>query len=154
MRREIARVVEKEGRNGRGVIYAHDWGILGEDRIKRWQEGPYQCREKRGKGRSVWQEKRPVKVQITTYIGTIAINASHYYVKVEEAKNQWWCEERNAWVELSCDTSYGYNLSANVYTQQEAIQVALRFLETVCGPKRDHHTVTWHGPGRPRWASQ
>ena len=123
------------------AIYAHDWKILGDDRIPRWP--------------SKIGEKRPIRVEINSYTTIGAIGAKHWYVNVEEHKNQWWSEERNAWVELSCDSgNKGYHLRASVLTIDEAIEVAKMFVVLIAGQRRRKHYVEWSGPGRPRWAER
>jgi len=119
-------------------IYAHDWKILGEDRIQRWP--------------SKIGEKRPIKVEISSWIG-ISVGAKHIKVNVEEEENQWWCEDENAWVTLSCDAERGgYSLKAEVYTEEEAIKTAKYFILLIAGKGRKNHTVYWHGHGKPRFA--
>ncbi len=119
-------------------ILAHDWEILGdEDRIRRW---PSQIGEKRG-----------LKVRLYTWVGTCAIGATHFSVSIEEQNNMWWCEERNAWVELTCDLERsGISLSASLSKQEDAIKVALKFIE-ITGVKETHE-ISWDGPGQPKWA--
>jgi len=119
-------------------IRTHDWGILKKERIRRWP--------------SKIGEKRNLRVEITSWVG-ISIGAKHIYVKVEEQDNSWWCEDENAWVELSCDAEKGgYSLTASVTSEDEAITLAKYFVELVAGKRRQNHNVIWSGLGRPRWA--
>jgi len=117
---------------------AHDWNVLGkEERIRRWP--------------SKIGEKRPLRVEITSWVG-ISIGAKHTYVKVKEANNGWWCEDENCWVELSCDSEKGgYSLEASVNNEDEAVALAKHFVELVAGKKRKNHDIRWEGLGRPRW---
>lgn len=120
------------------TIFAHDWNILKGERIPRW---PSKC-----------GEKRPLRVEINSWIG-ICPGAKHYYAKVREEDNQWWSEDENAWVQLSCDSARGgYSLEADVMTEEEAIELAKYFVLLVAGKRREHHEIIWSGPGRPRWA--
>jgi hypothetical protein len=118
------------------TIFAHDWEILKGERIPRW---PSQI-----------GEKRRLKITIDTWVGTMAIGAKHFYARIEEEKNMWWCEGENAWVDLSCDTeSSGISMEANVMTEEEAIAMALAFIEVT--KARGKNRVTWDGPGKPQW---
>ena len=97
-------------------IYAHDWEILRGERIKRWPSE---------------DDVRTLTVSIDSWKG-VSIEAKHFNVKVEEEKNQWWCEYENAWVELSCDSgAKGYSLRASVMTKEEAIKIAKHFVRLV-----------------------
>ena len=120
-------------------IYAHDWDIIGKDRIRRWP--------------SKIGEKRSLSVTITSWVG-ISIGAKHTYVHVEEQKNQWWSEKENAWVELSCDSKKGgYNLRADCMNLKEAVKTALFFVKLI-DPEHNTHEVHWHGEGEPKWISK
>jgi hypothetical protein len=117
-----------------GKIYAHDWSILGEDRIPRWP--------------SKIGEKRPITVRISTWIGTSAIGARHYNVSVEEEVNQWWCEKENAWVELSCDPSKsGVSMSASVLSRSDAEKLAKFFVDLVIKDSNDYIVRNPYGEG-------
>ena len=123
------------------TMLAHDWEILGGERIPRWP--------------SEIKEKRPLGVRIYTWVGTSAIGAKHFNAEVNEEQNQWWCEDRNAWVTLSCDGERdGVSMRASVLTEGDAIKMAMHFVELVTGPKRAKHIVSWDGPGKPKWARQ
>ncbi len=122
------------------TVYAHDWNILGKDRIRRWP--------------SKIGEKRPIQVEIFTWSG-ISVGAKHFYVNVKEEDNMWWSELENAWVELSCDSEKGgYNLHADVLDNKEAIKLALYFINLIAGKTRKNHEIHWSGPGRPEWANE
>lgn len=98
------------------TLYAHDWSVLGDDRIRRWPSP---------------DEPRGLRVEITTWIGT-SLGAKHFYAKVKEEDNQWWSEEENTWVELSCDSEKGgYDLRADCMTRQEAEEVAKFFVHMI-----------------------
>lgn len=114
-------------------IFAHDWNILGKDRIRRWP--------------SKIGEKRAVRVTIDTWIG-ISFGAHHWYVEVIEEDNEWWSEEENAWVHLSCDSERGgINLKAAVDSQDKAVELARWFVKTMfCAESSD---IRWTGPGDP-----
>jgi hypothetical protein len=117
-------------------ILAHDWEILKGERIPRWP--------------SKIGEKRTLRAEITSWVGTYAIGARHFYARAEEQNNQWWCEDENGWVELSCDTEKsGLSLQADLMTEKEAIDVLLAFIE-ITGTRKTHRIV-WTGPGRPKW---
>ena len=89
------------------TISTGDWGILGDDRIRHWP--------------SETGDKRPLKVDISSWVG-ISAGAKHVKVIVAEAENEWWCENENAWVRIYTDTeSGGYEMTANVLTNEEAI---------------------------------
>lgn len=77
-------------RNCGTYSYRHDWKSLGNgERIRRWPSE---------------DDPRKIRIHIHTFVGTCAIGAKHISVTIEEEKNQWWCEEDNCWVELSCDS--------------------------------------------------
>jgi hypothetical protein len=118
------------------TIYAHDWEILGDERIPRWP--------------SKTNEKRKLKVSINSWVG-ISIGAKHYNVKVEEQNNMWWCEDKNSWVELSCDSEKGgYELEAKLLTEAEAIKVAKFFIKLVAGKDCKNHEVVWDDDSCPK----
>lgn len=117
-------------------IYAHDWEILGEDRIPRW---PSKIGEKRG-----------IKVEINSWVG-ISVGAKHYNVTVEEQDNMWWSEKENSWVELSCDSERGgYSLRASLLTKEEAIKVAKFFVKLIAGKELKNHIVSWDSDTCPK----
>lgn len=119
-------------------IFAHDWAILGDDRIRRWPSTDK-------------TDLRTIRVTINTWIGT-SIGAKHWKVRVEEKENQWWSEDRNAWVSLSCDTSSnGCSMEGEVLKEEHAIRLAKIYVGMICGPKRKGYLVVWSGPGRPTW---
>lgn len=97
------------------MLYAHDWEILGGDRIRRWP-GP---------------DERTITVQVNSWVG-ISPGAKHYKAIVTEQNNQWWCEQENCWAELSCDTEKGgYSMRAECMTEDEANQMARLFVEMI-----------------------
>lgn len=119
-------------------IFTHDWNILKGERIPRWP--------------SKIGEKRPLRVEITSWKG-ISSGARHHYCHVQEQDNQWWCEDENAWISLSCDTgNKGYSMNADVMTESEAVALAKLFVKLVAGDGLKNHEVCWSGPGRPKWA--
>lgn len=98
------------------MIYAHDWEILGDDRIRRWPNP---------------DEPRRLNVTINSWRG-ISIGAKHFYANVKEEDNQWWSEPENDWVELSCDSEKGgYSLRADCMTREEAEEVAKFFVDMI-----------------------
>ena len=98
------------------ILYAHDWGVLGEDRIRRWPSE---------------DDDRGLTVEVTSWIG-VSVGAKHFYAKVKEENNQWWSEEKNCWVELSCDSEKGgYSLKADCMTHKEAEEVAEFFVKMI-----------------------
>lgn len=121
-------------------IRAHDWEAIGsKERIPRFP--------------SKIGEKRNIRVEITSWVGT-SIGSKHFYVQVEEQNNSWWSESENAWIELSCDsTKAGYSMYASVMTKDEAIKLAKYYIEMIAGKDLANHTVSWSGLGRPRWAN-
>jgi len=111
-------------------ILAHDWDILGEERIPRWP--------------SKTGEKRKIKINISTWVGTLATEAKHYDVTVTEEANQWWCEEKGAWVELTCDDhQVDYSLSATVLSHAEAMKVAQLFVALITTNREEEYLVCW-----------
>ena len=99
------------------TIFTHNWEILKGERIPRWP--------------SQTGEPRPVTIEISSWKG-ISFGAKHVNLRVEEAKNQWWCEDENAWVQISCDSEAdGRSMTAAVYTQEEAKQLAVFFIKHV-----------------------
>ncbi len=123
-----------------GSLYAHDWKLLGDDRIPRWP--------------SKIGEKRKIRVDISSWVGT-SVGAKHVYAKIEEEPNQWWSESENTWVELSCDAGRtGYTMRGDVMTEKEAVAFSLFCIEMIAGKRRTHHKVMWTGPGRPKWAER
>ncbi|MFA5166833.1 MAG: hypothetical protein WC449_06110 [Candidatus Paceibacterota bacterium] len=109
------------------MIYAHDWNILNGERIPRWP--------------SKIGDLRSLVVTITSWIG-VSIGAKHVSVRVEEEKNQWWSEEQNDWVILSCDHgNRGYELRAEVYSNEEAKKVAKYFIKII--NKNNDHRIVW-----------
>lgn len=109
-------------------IYAHDWEILGDDRIRRW---PSKIGEKRG-----------LTIRISSWVGTAAIGAKHYNLRIEEAENMWWSEKENDWVRLSCDThSGGYTMDAAMLKPVECIKLARAWLDIVCGKGAPNHDI-------------
>lgn len=117
-----------------------DWDDVDFPRIPRWP--------------SKTGEKRPLRVYISTWVGT-SPGARHMYAEVKEKENEYWSEKNNTWVDVSCSTeSKGYYLKADVFTLKEAVEIATKFVEMIAGKKRIHHVVSWIGPGRPRWAKE
>ena len=117
-------------------MYAHDWNVLKGERIRRW---PSKIGDKRG-----------INVDISSWVG-ISIGAKHVNVEVAEEHNQWWSEEDNAWVDLSCDAERnGYSLKASVYTNKEAIKVAKFFIRLIVGEHKENYEIRWDGPGKPK----
>jgi hypothetical protein len=108
-------------------IYAHDWNILGDDRIQRWP--------------SKIGEKRKLRIDIRSWVG-LSIGAKHIDVQISEQKNMWWSEQENAWVELSCDCSnIGYELNAKVLNEDDGIKIAKAFVSIVAGEDSKNHDV-------------
>ena len=121
-------------------IYQHDWRGIDTPYIMRWP--------------SKIGEKRPLKINISSWVGMSA-GARHVYAEVTEEDNEYWSEENNAWVSVSCSSeASGYHLKADVYTEKEAVRIALTFVEIVAGRHRTEHVIGWYGPGRPRWAKK
>jgi len=113
------------------LILAHDWDILGKRRKQRWP-GP---------------DKRDLNVSVWSLSRTAAIGARHWYVTIEEERNQWWSEKESDWVQLTCDSENGgFCLRADVNTVQEAIKLAKFFVDLVAGKGRRHHRISWSGP--------
>ena len=111
------------------IIGTSNWEILQGERIRRW---PSQI-----------GEKRTIRAKIETWKG-ISIGASHWYVKIEEEENMWWCEPENAWVNIYTDTEKGgYKLEASVYTKKEAIKLAETFLKMVAS--QETHIIKREG---------
>ena len=107
-------------------ILAHDWNRISEPRIPRYP--------------SKIGEKRDLVVSYFSWVG-IEENAKHYEVTVTEEPNQWWSEEDNDWVELSCDPNKrGYELRASVYTKEEAERVAKAFIGIV-DTNKNHNVI-------------
>ena len=105
-----------------------DWSILGDDRIRRWPS-----KNKK--------DKRALIVEITSWIGT-SPGAKHYYLKIDEEKNQWWSSSKNDWVEIYNDTSAnGYHLHADMMSEDECIKLAKSYIDLVCGKKRLNHRI-------------
>lgn len=108
-------------------IIAHDWKILGDDRIRRW---PSKIGEKRG-----------LKIDIRSWVG-LSIGAKHVDVKISEQKNMWWSEEQNAWVELTCDSeNTGYEIDAKVLNEDEAIKITKFFVNLIAGEDSKNHDI-------------
>lgn len=108
-------------------IFAHDWNILGDDRIRRW---PSKIGEKRG-----------LTIDIRTWAG-LSIGAKHIDIQISEQKNMWWCEDKNAWVELTCDAeNTGYEFDAKVLSVDEAIRMAVFIVELIAGKESKSHEV-------------
>jgi hypothetical protein len=121
-------------------IYQHDWDDVDHPHIPRWP--------------SKTGEKRPLEVHISSWKGYSA-GARHLYAEVTEAKNEYWSEKNNAWVDVSCDSeSAGYHLKADIYTLKEAVKIVTAFVEMVAGKKRSNHEIAWEGPGCPKWATK
>lgn len=122
------------------TIHAHDWEILKGERIRRWPSASGGLRE--------------IRVEISSWVGMSA-GAKHTNVTVVEEDNQWWCEDENAWVSLSCDAERGgYDLRASVFTKEEAIKVAKHFLRLITREHPNDYEVNWNGPGKPRNVSR
>ncbi len=127
-------------------IYSDNWELLNGERIARWPS-------KTGK------DPRKISVTINSWIG-LSPGAKHYYVKVVEKDNMWWCEEKNAWVNVTIDSECGgYKLEASIITEEQAIKLAKYFIKIIMGRlpkswcnKADSHYVIWSGEGRPKWA--
>jgi hypothetical protein len=115
-----------------------DWDKLGDDRIRRW---PHE-----------YGGKRPIRVTINSWVGTSAIGARHYYLEVEEEENQWWCEKENSWVTFSMDLhNKGREINGTFEDEESAIELARKAIELLTKKDLTHFTVTWSGPGCPRW---
>lgn len=122
------------------MMTTSDWGVLGNDRIPRWP--------------SKIGEKRKIRVDISSWIGT-SPGAKHTYASVVEENNQWWSESENTWVEIYSDSSKsGYSAKGDLMTEVEAVAFALFCVELIAGKKRLHHKVLWSGPSRPKWAER
>ena len=119
-------------------IYGGNWKDLGETRINRWP--------------GIIGEKRPIKVDINSWIGT-SLGARHWYVTVKENDNMWWDEHRDMWRELWDDSEKGgYELDkASVYTEDEAIQLAIFFIKLIHPKNYKKQIIYWNGPGKPSW---
>lgn len=114
------------------MSWVDSWKDLGKERIARWPT-------KIG-------EKRPVKVKINSWVG-ISIGAKHTYLEIDEAKQEYWPEKENRWVEVLCSSeSRGFSLKADVYSDEEAIKIAKSFLKLMF--KKETHVLQWDGPGR------
>lgn len=112
----IKRKVVKKKHKEVSHIYAHDWDILDGERIPRWPSK---------------EEPRRIKVLINSWSG-ISPGASHYHVTVEIEQQQWWCENENAWISLSCDmTGAPYNLRASLPRKGDAEIVADHFISII-----------------------
>lgn len=100
-----------------GYILAHNWDILNGERIRRWPSK---------------SDSRVIRINITTW-KNIDLGAKHYDVDIEEEPNQWWCEEKNAWVELSCDSyKQGYSFKAKVMSKEQAdnfVEFCIKFIQ-------------------------
>lgn len=104
-------------------ISTGDWGILGDDRIRRWP--------------GTWGGKRRINVEWSSWVG-VSPGARHIDVNVTEEDNQWWSENENAWVSIYSDsTATGYDLRAKVYTESEAEEVADFFVEFIKRNNKD-----------------
>lgn len=104
-------------------ISTDDWGILGDDRIRRWP--------------GTWGGKRSIRVDWHSWVG-VSPGARHIDVDVKEEDNQWWCEVENAWVTIYRDSAAtGYDLRAKVYTESEAKEVSEFFVELIKRNSKD-----------------
>ena len=109
------------------MIYAHQWSDLGEDKIPRWP--------------SKIDEPRPIEIEISSWVG-ISIGAKHVMLRIAEQENAWWCEDRNDWMILSCDShKRGFSMSADVYSEQQAIEMAIYFLRDVMKVNAQTHVI-------------
>jgi len=111
------------------VIYAHNWEYVGDERIPRWP--------------SKINEPRPIKIDINSWRG-ISIGAKHVMLRVDEEENSWWSDSENSWVHVSCDSSNrGFSMSADVYTEDQAIELAIRFLRDVMSVTQETHVIEY-----------
>jgi len=136
-KRQVDALVSQCEERGNRTIYTHDWNYIGDERIPRYP--------------SKIGEKRPIHVDINSWIGSIG--AKHWYVTVKEKNNMWWSERENAWVEISCDSEKeGYSLDkASVMTVEEAVELAIAFLKIIHPTDYKEQELTWDGEGRPEW---
>lgn len=98
------------------MMYAHNWEILGGDRIPRWPSE---------------DDPRTIHVSVTSWVG-LSVGAKHYSVRVEEEHNQWWSEDENTWTELSCDSGKrGYSFTGELMTKKDAEEFANHCIELI-----------------------
>lgn len=112
------------------MMICHDWGILGQDRIPRWPNE---------------NDARRIDVHIFTWKGTVVTCAKHYSVHVQEQLNQWWCEAKNCWVELSCDSgNRDHSLRAECLHRTDAVKLARSFIQLIRARNPDQpYLVNW-----------
>jgi hypothetical protein len=121
------------------MLYAHDWEILKGQRIRRWTNNL----KRQEQVKPQVEDPRRVTVTLSSWVGT-SPGARHYYVKIEEEQNQWWCEDRSTWVKLSCDsTSNGFSLRADCYSPEEALELAKFTVNLIFGRPRTKKRKMW-----------
>ena len=122
------------------TIYTHDWEDLGDDRIHRWTNSLTATEQVKEQV----DDPRRVLVRISTYIGTLALEAKHYTLTIEEQGNEWWSESKNDWIVISDDLdSSGLSARVACYTEEEAKQIGKYILSILFGKPQSKKRKLW-----------
>jgi hypothetical protein len=109
-----------------------DWGDLKEFRIPRWP--------------SKIGEKRPLVVEITSWVG-ISAGARHYYAHIKEHEQCWWDNEDNRWAVVSGEDSRDFKVDVDAPRREAAIKIAKAVVKAILSlddPEAGiEHSVEW-----------
>lgn len=96
-------------------------------------------------------ERRPLKVEISTWVGTSAIGASHYNVRISEGENSYYDGEENCWLQpwAGVPGDATLQLSATTYQLQAAIDLAVYYVK-LAFQDLSKYEVQWDGAGCPK----
>lgn len=90
---------------------------------------------------------RPIDVRIHTWVGTTAIEATHYELSVEEKKNCWWSEEEDAWIENYSDTgAVGLSVDGVLQSYEDCVNLAIQALLIIAGKDAKKRPINWGCP--------
>lgn len=102
----------KERKEVNRSISTGDWDILNGKRIRRWPGGS-------------WSGYRCLTVKIDSWVG-ISMGATHTYLNIKEEDNSWWCEEKDAWVNIYGDNSgTGMRVKADLLSTEDCINLTI-----------------------------
>lgn len=113
--RKRPRTVTKKMRASGSYTLVHDWEILKGERIRRWPS---------------LEDPRTVTISISSWAG-FAPGASHFHLTIEVRPQQYWCEDKNCWVEVSSQSAPPYTLRASVPREGDAQRLAAEFIKIV-----------------------
>lgn len=98
------------------------------------------------------KETRGISVRISSWEG-IGIGAKHWNVRVEEEDNSCWSEEEGSWVrEYGSLHLQGLHMTANMLSEQAAIDVARAYIDITFGNPHPGHHEDWYGGEYDRYS--